>query len=237
MTTLLDLFNKCLHSPYNTIKETQGDYWLARRNDKLYLLLECSNQTEDWIHNFDFAAKPYKDMPQSWKAHKGFTHVWKSIVPYIEDDIKDSNISQIIIIGYSHGAALACLAQEYVWFNRPDIRDNCYAFAFEPPRVFCGFSIPKNLKERWKNLYVFRNGHDLVTHLPPVIFNYKHVGNLIKIGKSRKHIVKEGWIGNNVKWLPKCVLEHDYPNIQYSLKEYEENLDDEDTLKNILKNI
>ena len=235
--TLKQLFNKCLNAKYNTIPETQGDYKLVKSGTQLFILLECSNQKEDWKHNFDFPAKPYHDMPKTWRAHRGFVKVWKSIIPFIEEAVADPEVNQIITIGYSHGAALTCLAQEYIWFNRPDIRDNCYAFAFESPRVFCGWRIPKELKERWRNLYVFRNGKDIVTHLPPALLLFKHVGTLIKIGQKRDHIVKEGYIGQNFKWLPKCVLEHDYPNVRNSLDEYEKTLTVEDELKRIIKKI
>lgn len=235
--TLKALFNKCLNENYITIPDTKADYRIRRSGTQLFLLLECSNQKEDWNNNFDFAARPYHDMPHKWKAHRGFVKVWKSIIPAIEAAIADPAVTQIITIGYSHGAALACLAQEYVWFNRPDIRDNCYAFAFESPRVFCGCHIPENLKQRWANLYVFRNGHDIVTHAPPAIFGFKHVGNLIKIGQSRKNVVKGGYIGNDSKWMPKCVLEHDYPNVRNSLDEYEKTLAADDPLKIILKKI
>jgi hypothetical protein len=160
-------------------------------------------------------------MPRKWKAHRGFVKVWKSIIPYIKEAIEDPIINQIITIGYSHGAALACLAQEYIWFNRKDIRNNCYSFAFEPPRVFCGWRIPEELKERWANLYIFRNGKDIITHLPPAIFGFKHVGNMVKIGQKRDNIQNVSYIP---KWFPKCVKEHGDPNIQNSLREYEKDL-------------
>jgi hypothetical protein len=41
--------------------------------------------------------------------------------------------------------------------------------------------------ERWKNFYWFRNHNDLVTHVPPWLFGYCHVGNRINIGKNKKH--------------------------------------------------
>ena len=214
-----NLFLKCLNAKYTHIDETSGDYCLEREGDTLYLLLQWSRGKADWKSNFDFPAKPYHDMPKTWRAHRGFVRVWKSIISCVKDVIADPSIKQIITVGYSHGAALTCLAQEYVWFNRPDIRDNCFAFAFESPRVFCGWRVPKQLKERWNNLFVFRNGKDLVTHLPPLLFGFKHVGNFIKIGQSRKNIIKDGWL--NAKWAPKCIWEHDYPNVLNSLREYE----------------
>lgn len=235
--TLKQLFNKCLTATYKTVPETQGDYKTQRVGNRLYLLLECTAQMEDWKHNFDFAAKPYKDMPKKWRAHRGFVKVWKSIIPYVENAIADPRITEIITIGYSHGAALACLAQEYIWFNRPDIRDKCYAFAFESPRVFCGWRIPEGLKERWENLYVFRNGKDIVTHVPPAIFGYKHVGTLIKIGQSRQNIVKGGYISEDSKINLKCVLEHDYPNVRNSLDEYEKGASEENALIKIVRGL
>jgi hypothetical protein len=31
---------------------------------------------------------------------------------------------------------------------------------------------------------VIRNGHDIVTHLPPVLFGFRHLGRVFKIGNS-----------------------------------------------------
>ena len=54
---------------------------------------------------------------------------------------------------------------------------------------------------------------------------------------DRTNIVKEGYIGQNVKWAPKCVLEHDYPNVRNSLEEYEKTLAADNPLKKIIKEI
>jgi len=179
---LSELFMRCWKAQNDYIHvECDGSYLLQREGDTLFLLLQKSNSTKDWIHNFDFAARPYKDMPITWRAHRGFVKVWKAIEPHIVDEIMDPSIKQIITVGYSHGAALAALAQEYIWYNRVDIRDNCYSFAFEPPRVFCGVRIPEALKERWANHLTIRTANDLVTHMPPACFGYKHVGTLLEL--------------------------------------------------------
>lgn len=235
MVKLRELFDMCLNAKYQTIEGTDADFCIKRSGTKLFLLLECSNQKKDWIHNFDFAGKPYHDMPKKWKAHRGFVKVWKSIIPFIEDQINDPTVTQIVTVGYSHGAALTCLAQEYIWFNRPDIRDNCFAFAFESPRVFCGWRRPAYLRERWSNLFVFRNGKDLVTHVPPRLFGFKHVGNFIRIGQSRKNVIRSEYLN---KWyIPKSILEHDWINVQNSLDEYENSSEIDENLAKILKNI
>lgn len=182
MYNLLDLFKMCYYADNDYIQvEEDGSYLIKYEGDRLFLLLQWSHGDKDWKNNFDFPARPYKDMPITWKAHRGFVRVWKAIEPYIEKDILNPAIKQIITVGYSHGAALAALAQEYIWFNRPDIRDKCFSFAFEPPRVFCGTKIPDELKERWANHLVIRVENDLVTHVPPAIFGYKHIGNFLHL--------------------------------------------------------
>ena len=181
------LFKKCLYAEKEYIHvEEDGSYLLQRQGNTLFLLLQKSNGKNDWRNNFDFPARPYHDMPITWKAHRGFVRVWKAIEPHVADAIQDPTVKRIVTIGYSHGAALAALAQEYIWFNRPDIRDNCYSYAFEPPRVFCGFKIPKKLKERWNNHIVIRTANDLVTHVPPALFGYKHVGSMLKLPLTPK---------------------------------------------------
>ena len=45
----------------------------------------------------------------------------------------------------------------------------------------------KKIKERWDNFTVIRNIDDIVTHVPPLLFGYYHVGNLLKIGESGKY--------------------------------------------------
>lgn len=89
---------------------------------------------------------------------------------------------KVIVAGYSHGGALAVLCHECVWYERPDLReDGLVGISFDGPRIFAGLWIPKKLKERWRNFYVFRNHNDIVTHLPPVIFFFRHVGNKVKM--------------------------------------------------------
>ena len=92
--------------------------------------------------------------------------------------------ARIVVVGYSHGGALAALCHECVWYNREDLRegDALLGFGFEAPRIYAGWRMPKALKERWKNFTVYRNKNDIVTHLPPVLFGFRHVGKMKKIG-------------------------------------------------------
>lgn len=193
---LLMLYDLCLKAKYVHV-ENSADYAIVRRENTLYLLFQWSDGKEDWKNNFDFVAVPYKDMDIEWRCHRGFLRVWKSIEPYVADSIMDASVKQIVLVGYSHGGAIATLAHEYVWFHRPDLRsfyvDNgtckigIEGFGFGCPRVFYG-KVPKELKKRWRTFFPIRNLNDIVTHVPPAIFGFRHVESVLKIGEKGKLI-------------------------------------------------
>lgn len=173
------LFRDCLRRNYrNTDEEVSWDF--ARRGNTLYLYFEPSNGTCDWINNLAFHAIPYREMNPEWKCHAGFLKCWKSVKPHIEALISDATLARVIIVGYSHGAALAVLCHEFLYFHRPDLQKSIYGFGFGCPRVLYG-CVPDPVAVRWEQFYVIRNANDVVTHLPPRALGYCHVGNLITI--------------------------------------------------------
>lgn len=175
---MTELFKRCLNAKYTTVSEG-GDYAVEINGDTLSLLFEKSDGREDWINNFDFPAKPYKNMEQSWYCHRGFLKVWKAIEPHVADHIMNPEIRKIEIIGYSHGAAIALLCYEYCIFNRPDAEVRGVGFGC--PRVFWG-AVPKEVKARFENFQVIRNGIDIVTHVPPAVFGFRHISKIVLIG-------------------------------------------------------
>ena len=186
---LLYLFELCLDANYTNV-ENGGSFCLLPAGERLYVLFEKSNGLVDWENNFDFSAarhteidavEPYREMDERWYCHGGFLRVWKSILPYIEGALLDLSFREIVCVGYSHGAALCLLCHEYLWYNRHDLRGSIFSFGFGCPRVIRG-AVPGE-RERWSSFYVIRNLDDLVTHLPPSILGYRHVGKLIEIGK------------------------------------------------------
>lgn len=193
---LLSFYNRCLNADY-TLVENGGDYAVeidAGDPHTAYLLFQWSNGNEDWKNNFDFAAVPYKDMETPWRCHRGFLRVWKSIEPYIAEVVANERIKHFIIIGYSHGAAIATLAHEYVWFNRPDLRPensgsylSIEGYGFGCPRVFWG-RMRIELRERWLSFFAISNLNDIVPHLPPVLFGFRHVNQVWKIGKKENQV-------------------------------------------------
>ncbi len=180
------LFNKLLNVSYTHV-ENSGDYATERFGNALYIYLESSNGNEDWKNNFNFPVKFNKRADDvSFRCHRGFLKVWNSIKPYIEKEIMDTGVDKIVVAGYSHGSGLAVLCYEYIWYNRPDLRDKIEGYGFGGPRVLWGKNARK-IKHRWGNFLMIRNIDDLITHLPPAIFGYFHIGKLIEIGEKGKY--------------------------------------------------
>lgn len=171
---------ECLGVHYTTV-ENGASFATVLQGDTLTLYFECSNGKEDWRNNFAFPAKPYRDMADKWKCHGGFLKVWKSVEPYVSVGINDPAVKKIEIVGYSHGAAVALLCHEYCKYNRPDVEVKGYGFGC--PRVFWG-QASEQVMRRFSGFLVVRNGRDIVTHLPPEIFGFRHVGGLLQVGKS-----------------------------------------------------
>ncbi len=191
------LFYECTHIPYIHV-ESDADYALRRSGSTLYIYFEPSNGSADWKNNFDFPAKPYRHMDGTvWFAHRGFLRVWKAIEPYISPDIMDGSVKKIVVTGYSHGAAIAVLCHEYVWYHRPDLRDTLEGYGFGCPRVFWGIKTP-NMRRRWGHFTVIRNLDDIVTHVPPAIFGFSHVGSLCKIGERGKYTMIDAHRPENI---------------------------------------
>ncbi len=194
---LTRLFTECLNAPYIQV-ENDGNYFLKKQGDTLYIFLESSNGKVDWKNNLDFLpislcgkrfdmpTKPYKDMEICWFAHRGLLRVWKSIEKHIAPDILDSRYRKIITVGYSHGAALAVLCHEFTWFHRPDLRDNIAGYGFGCPRVFWGIK-KRDLSRRWEKFTVIRNINDIVTRVPPIWLGFSHVGKMLTIGEKGKY--------------------------------------------------
>jgi len=180
---LYELFERCLYIPYFQTGKS-ANYATETKENVLYLYFEKSDGENDWKINFDFPAVPYRRSGKTvWFAHRGFFNVWKEIEQKVAREILSKRLKGITCVGYSHGAAIAVLCFEYAWFNRPDLRKNIYGYGFGCPRVIWG-EIPDN---RWDNFTVIRNIDDSVTHLPPAVLGYKHVGKMLEIGEKERY--------------------------------------------------
>ena len=187
---MLNLFKRCYNATYTHTRKS-GDYAVEVEGDTLYLLFECSDGFWDWFHNFLFPAKPYKSMDKIWFCHRGFLKVWKAMRDEIEFTVNrmlgfEPGIKNIVCVGYSHGGPLALFATEDMEYLYGD-KLNISGYGFGSPRVIWGF-LPKAVKNRLKNYHVVRNIPDIVTHVPPVLFGFRHIRKPIKIGKHFKYL-------------------------------------------------
>ena len=193
--------------------QTAGDdvnYAFVEDGSTLYIYFQGSNSTTDWIRNFLFKKRPYKDMGIPYRVHRGFLAAWKEVEDIIIEKIKEGEPNykwqHIVVVGYSHGGALAAFCHECVWYWRPDLRESgLVGYGFEAPRIFGGWRVPANLQERWSRFTVIRTGHDIVTYCPPCIFRFCHVGEILHI---------DGDISVVKQRVPKCVKYH-FPEVVY----------------------
>ena len=182
---LFPLFEACLSKSYRET-ENGGSWAFDRFGETLFLWFQQSHGVTDWLNNLNFHATPYHEMTPQWYCHAGFLSVWKSILPHLTSLIEDGNVKRICTVGYSHGAALAVLCHEYVWYHRPDLRDRICGFGFGCPRVLHG-CVPEEVAIRWEHFFVIRNLDDIVTHLPPRVSGFCHVGKLVEVGSGGKY--------------------------------------------------
>lgn len=181
--TLLNLFKRVLDAPHRQLEAETASFFVERENGTLRLLFEESNGRTDWGNNFRFLAipkKPYKGMTDKWFVHRGFNRVWKVIEPELAGAIADPTVARIEIGGYSHGAAVALLCFEYCNYHRPDIPVT--GVGFGAPRVLWG-PVPEAVRKRVEGFVVVRKGSDIVTHVPPALFGYRHAGTVCRILK------------------------------------------------------
>lgn len=217
---LSTLFKNCAYNlvPYTQIGDSVN-YAFVEKDNQLEIYFEGSNSITDWVRNFMFRPIAYNNSHSHFRVHKGFLDAWRTVHEVIEQKIleKDDNgqfkWKDITIVGYSHGGALSGLCYECVWYHREDLRqEHLRGYGFESPRFYAGFKVKDDLKERWTNYFVIRTNNDIVTHCPPIIFGFTHVGTLLKI-KGDTSLVKNKHL--------KCIKSH-YQQVVYdALLKYE----------------
>lgn len=196
--TLFQYFHACA---YDVHYEQIGDsvnYAFVESDDKSELIIyfQGSNSITDWVENFLFTKRVYKE----FRVHRGFFRAYSQVRDLLLDKVYANNYKKVIVVGYSHGGALCQLALEDLVYHFPQIQDSIFGYAFEAPRCL---KVKRKYRDRWKNLTVIRDGSDIVTHCPPKIFGYTDLGTMIKI-KGNTNLVPNK--------LPKCVKYH-YPQV------------------------
>ncbi len=179
---LSGLFTKCLTRHY---EDTAHEVSYATENEgkTAYIYFEASRGLEDWKRNLSFPAKAYGSPEGAWYAHYGFLSAWKAVEPIVSERLKRDKPSAIVTVGYSQGAAIATLCHEYLYYHRTVPHTSLFGYGFASPRVLWG----RVDEERWRGFTVIRNLDDLVTHLPPKMLGFRHVGRLLEIGERGRY--------------------------------------------------
>lgn len=224
MKKLSELFWTCNTLDYDEVGDGVN-YKFVEEGSTLYIYFQGSYQTSDWVRNFLFGKRPYRDMDIPYFVHRGFLKAWKEVEDIVIGKIlekeqklvfdqkakryreKDSfRWKEIVVVGYSHGGALAQFCHECVWYYREDLREEgLMGFGFESPRIYHSYRMKDRLKPRWDKFLLIRCNNDLVTHCPPRVFGYCDISKTLQI---------HGDIGlaPNKWWIPKCIKSH-YPKV------------------------
>lgn len=93
MPKLSELFSKCDHGiRYQTVGH-DVNYAFEEDGDAraLTVYFQGSNSSTDWVRNFLFKKKPYKDMKIPYRVHRGFLEAWKEVEDIVIDKILEKD--------------------------------------------------------------------------------------------------------------------------------------------------
>lgn len=170
-------------------------YFRKAFKNEYVIVIKGSDDFKDWKNNFEFSKLYFRN----GEVHKGF---FKQAVKIFRSENFKNKDKKITIVGHSSGAAVAqalALLLESLNFKYLNI------ITLGSPRVFC----LKLVRYFNKNIKHYRivNGIDIVTFLPPIIFNYFHTGLKIQIGKAK-------WYKNLLYLFFKSLKDHK-PDLYY----------------------
>lgn len=168
------------------------NYKFVEEGDVLFIYFQGSRDHSGWDWFRNFFHFPWRNPGysgcRSYLCHSGYLMAWMEVKDVIINKITETDeegyykFNQIIIVGYSFGGAMAVLCKECCWYYRHDIDKYTTGYAFESPRVLFGLWMPKKLRRRWKNFFIYRNKHDIVTHVPFRFLGFIHPVKPLYIG-------------------------------------------------------
>lgn len=178
---LKQYWQEAVKGPWITEKSTDTQYKIEEDQDSIIISFQGSVSKKDWLQNFMFWKRPYKEMTKTFFVHAGFLKKYKAVHDVIIHRVLSTN-KKVKIRGYSQGAALALLCHEDMYFWTTEQPDT---IVFGCPRVFSIFGW-KTLKKRLSNVKRIENSNDAVTKIPFGWMLYKHYGIKIHIGNKKR---------------------------------------------------
>lgn len=192
---LSQLFRICCTIKYEQVGD-DVNYAFVDDNETLYIYFQASSGKWDWFINFMFPKKAYG----LFKVHRGFLYSYNQVRNIVLDKVYSKEYKKVIIVGYSHGGGLCHLCHQDIKYHFPNL--DLQTFAFESPRCV---KVSKDLRYFWNGFTVVKTNEDIVCHLPPRLFGFSDVGEML-------HLVGDTSLVKNK--LPNCVKSH-YPQVVY----------------------
>lgn len=150
----------------------------------LYVVFRATDEDLDWWNHLLFlpAAIPYNNEESKIKIHVGWLNEYKrvEIRGFVQNKVKNFSGNKVVVVGHSYGAALAIICSVDLQYNFPDKEICCVALS--SPRVGNKDFVESYNKRVPKSLMAF-NGNDIVTEVPPSLFGFRHIGNVVHFGK------------------------------------------------------
>lgn len=167
-----------------------------------WIVFRSTDSTENWIVNFVFAKKSiaYANQASKIRVHlgfladyigyaRGFIHAWLADHPEVKN---------VFAAGHSLGGALATLCAvdlQYNFGDRFTSQDSVECVTFGSPRVG-NQAFVESFNRRVPQTFRYRYANDLVTHLPPVAFGFRHVSKTLQLGKFGLPSAKAHYLSN-----------------------------------------
>lgn len=186
--------------------ETNGDKY------SVYVLaIRGTVDLAEWLSDFDFGADidAYYNMiggrdKTEWSKdeynhdhHKGFEVTGKRILDNIDEFIesyKDKDADRkktIFITGHSRGAAEGdILGKVFEDRYREDSSIKPYTYTYGTPTTT---TLSKTDAEKYQTIFNICNTDDLVTHVPPIAFQFQHYGKDIWVSVNDVEELKDNW--------------------------------------------
>jgi len=141
--------------------------------------------TAEWVNNFKVIGVKSPFAGVKGKIHLGFLERFKDVKPLLTkifaEELEKNKIKEINFVGHSLGATTAVYAGIYAKdIFGDDIKVNSYGFGSPRPG---SYRFMKGAQKKLNIIGTFKNGEDVVTKTPPLLFGYRHVGDFIRIGK------------------------------------------------------
>lgn len=177
-----EIFKMICSAKYKTV----GDFvdycvFFNEEDKKIYCLFEPSNQKRDWINNFNFPVKLYKNQQNKFYVARGWGNAYKSCNDLIMQEVIDlcyeKEFIQVVFAGWSYGGALAQLAAEDFNFRTslfPEV------VTFGSPKPLFGKKSLEHFRYSVLECINLEHVNDCVPILPP--FAGYHCLNSVKVG-------------------------------------------------------